>query len=245
MKHRGNSDGAEGLVPGTEEAPPPLAARRGETGEFPQQKEPEEHKDAASQDHTKSSVRRSKSPALYLALRKDAEFWRDVEQLQQLLLAKQMKADIKRRIVDTRNPPENTKGEDGGHCCKDPPGKPSSDLEEAKNETAQPTAQQTWSDDADAFVLLTQAMAILHNGPDVPTIPALSTFSRKLTPDGPIRYMRKAPRCKVHVQDFLKHWVPRLRSRCDPKDRDVIAEAYDQRLADGAGDRRGGGSSRK
>ena len=33
----------------------------------------------------------------------------------------------------------------------------------------------------------------------------LPALSKLLTPDGPIRYMRKGQRCKMHVNDFLTY----------------------------------------
>ena len=35
--------------------------------------------------------------------------------------------------------------------------------------------------------------------------PAVSTLSKKITPDGPIRYMRKERWCKVHIGDFREY----------------------------------------
>ena len=62
-----------------------------------------------------------------------------------------------------------------------------------------------WRDDAPEFITNSEAVRL----PD-DTL-SLSTLSRLLTPDGPIRYMRKysatgrPTRCKVHVQDFQNY----------------------------------------
>ena len=70
------------------------------------------------------------------------------------------------------------------------------------------TKEQQWRNNTPDYMLLSKAIVTLAGGK-----PAVSTLSKKITPDGPIRYMRKGRRCKVHIgdfRDFIKKRYPTL-----------------------------------
>ena len=60
--------------------------------------------------------------------------------------------------------------------------------------------KQPWLNDAPDYMLLSEAIVKFAGSK-----PAVSTLSKKITPDGPIRYMRRGRRCKVHIGDFRKY----------------------------------------
>jgi hypothetical protein len=62
------------------------------------------------------------------------------------------------------------------------------------------TKEQLWRDDDPDYMSLSEAVSKLGDS----KIP-LSTLSKQLTPSGPMRYMRKGQRCKVHIGDFRRH----------------------------------------
>ena len=66
--------------------------------------------------------------------------------------------------------------------------------------------EQPWRDDTVDYMPLSEAIVRLADN----KIP-LPTLSKKIKPDGPMRYMRKGQRCRVHIADFRqyvkKHYV--------------------------------------
>ena len=56
--------------------------------------------------------------------------------------------------------------------------------------------------------------------------PALSTLSKKITPDGSIRYMRRGQRCKIHIGDFREYAQKHYLSD------DLAGEIADEYMAD-------------
>jgi len=62
------------------------------------------------------------------------------------------------------------------------------------------TKEQQWRNNTPDYMLLSKAIVTFAGGK-----PAVSTLSKKITPDGPIRYMRKRQRCKVHIGDFREY----------------------------------------
>jgi len=85
------------------------------------------------------------------------------------------------------------------------------ELEAAKAEPEPPTETETpvapgsvemgWRDKAPGYIPSSEARKIPER-----EIPA-STLSSRLKPDGPIRYMRKGRRCKVHVEDLKSEYA--------------------------------------
>ena len=67
---------------------------------------------------------------------------------------------------------------------------------------AEESKQLVWSDDADGFIFLTEAIAML---PDEKAT-LHSAAGKRLKPDGSIRYMRKGRRTKVQVNDWMAHY---------------------------------------
>jgi hypothetical protein len=64
-----------------------------------------------------------------------------------------------------------------------------------------PTGQEhRWEDDAPEYISNSEAVTRLADN----RLP-LSQLSKMLTPHGPIRYMRKGQRCKVHIGDFMRY----------------------------------------
>ena len=62
-----------------------------------------------------------------------------------------------------------------------------------------PGKEQPWVDDAPDYIENSKAIVDFSRGKL-----SLSRLSKILKPDGPIRYMRKGQRCKVHIADFMK-----------------------------------------
>jgi hypothetical protein len=60
--------------------------------------------------------------------------------------------------------------------------------------------KQSWEDDAVDYMLLSEAIVKFAGNK-----PAVSTLSKKITPNGSIRYMRRGRRCKVHIGDFREY----------------------------------------
>lgn len=57
-----------------------------------------------------------------------------------------------------------------------------------------------WGDDDPDYMYASEAIVKFTNGKmPVPTL------SKLLTPEGPIRYMRRGRRCKVHVGEFIRY----------------------------------------
>jgi hypothetical protein len=67
--------------------------------------------------------------------------------------------------------------------------------------------EQPWDEDDLDYMSNSEAITTFTNS----KMP-LSTLSKLLTPDGPIRYMRKGQRAKVHIGDFREyakeHYIP-------------------------------------
>jgi hypothetical protein len=59
------------------------------------------------------------------------------------------------------------------------------------------TKELLWSDNAPEFLPNAEAIKLADDSPLT-----IKSLGRLLTPTGPIRYMRKGRRCKVHLQDF-------------------------------------------
>lgn len=60
--------------------------------------------------------------------------------------------------------------------------------------------KQPWKNDTPDYMPLSEAIVNLADNK-----PKLSTLSKKITPDGSIRYMRHGQRCKVHIGDFREY----------------------------------------
>jgi hypothetical protein len=77
-----------------------------------------------------------------------------------------------------------------------------------------------WDDGAEAFIPNSDALKLTGDL-------ALTKLSKVLKPDGPIRYMRKGQRTKVHIQDF-KMW-------CKSQGPDMFSEkAFDEYFGSGS-----------
>ena len=59
--------------------------------------------------------------------------------------------------------------------------------------------KQPWVDDAPAYLPLSEARKLIDERLSLPTL------SKLCRPDGPVRYMRRGRRCKVHLGDFRRH----------------------------------------
>lgn len=81
--------------------------------------------------------------------------------------------------------------------------------------------QIPWIENTPDYLLLTKAIPRLADG----GIP-LKTLGKTLIPTGPMRYMRKGKRCKVHIGDFRQWWENKEKK--DP-DAERILEALDKR----------------
>lgn len=71
-------------------------------------------------------------------------------------------------------------------------------LDEGKRATS--GVKMEWQDDAPDFMFLKEAVNKLTERKI-----SLPTMSKKLKPNGPIRYMKKSQRCKVHIGDFTRY----------------------------------------
>ena len=59
--------------------------------------------------------------------------------------------------------------------------------------------EQPWDDDAPEYIPLTEAVKLTGG------LISVQRLSRRLTPTGEMRYMRKGQRCKVHLGDFRRY----------------------------------------
>jgi hypothetical protein len=80
--------------------------------------------------------------------------------------------------------------------------------------------EQPWNNDAPDYIPNSQAI-VKFTDSKMP----LSSLSKLLTPSGPIRYMRKGKRCKVHIGDFIQYAKKHY-----PAD-DIVAELASEYLA--------------
>ncbi|MHC4461407.1 MAG: hypothetical protein ACYS6W_02270 [Planctomycetota bacterium] len=81
--------------------------------------------------------------------------------------------------------------------------------------------EQPWKNNIVDYMLLSEAIATFAGSK-----PAVSTLSKKITPDGPIRYMRRGRRCKVHIGDFREYAQKHYLSDA------LAAEIVDEYMAD-------------
>lgn len=68
-----------------------------------------------------------------------------------------------------------------------------------KSDPASASAMLRWKADAPDFIPAAEAVKLTDGKLKLPAL------SKALRPGGPVRYMRKGQRCKVHVQDFRKY----------------------------------------
>lgn len=99
--------------------------------------------------------------------------------------------------------------------------------------TAAIRGEVPWRDEADGYVLISQALTLLKGERGVSIVPLVGEASRRLKPDSPIRHMRAPKRCKVQVNDFLEHRDIILGPKVASLDADLSAEAYDAGFRDG------------
>lgn len=77
------------------------------------------------------------------------------------------------------------------------PSKSETKTKEKPEQKSDGSKKVPWSDDASDYMKASEAIV---NFTDSKML--LSKLSKILKPDGPIRYMRKKQRCKIHIGDF-------------------------------------------
>jgi hypothetical protein len=84
--------------------------------------------------------------------------------------------------------------------------------------------QVEWDENAIEYIPNSDAVKLADNKI------SLATLSKILKSDGPIRYMKKSQRCKVHIQDF-RAYVKTLKKDITDKDIDDYIKGTEERKA--------------
>ena len=112
---------------------------------------------------------------------------------------------------------------------EEPINEPSGEVTEEMGPVAETGAGETlcmqveWRDDADEYIPNSCAIKLTDDRL------SLQSLSKRLTPQGPIRYMRKGQRCKVHIGDFRKYTQANLSKEISDEAIDAFLQSIEER----------------